>query len=494
MLFSAERVCFASLGPDWGLAFTYDGFGDRTTQSVTKGSGPAVSLSINPANNRINSSGYTYDNNGNMKAMPGSTFVYDIENRMVQVTSSGSEYYGYDPWNRRVWKTTTTDGAGKIFFYGAMGELMGTFSCAAGCTTDPPTTVETNLHFAGKLIRWDNGATVLDRLGGVFKRSNVLASPQISQTSAYYPFGEERTATGQDRSKFATYYRDSKTSLDYAMNRYYNSSWGRFTTPDPYDASAKPGNPLSWNHYAYVGNDPINKNDPSGLGPVCDLVPTGEGEMLVCVWPFPGPVTGGYSLPLPRPPRSGTGGTNPGISVANTGLSTIAKGNFKSKQKCRDFFSKLIEENHLKIGVDDLMNEVMKAADEATGKVYDGPSSSTPITADAFPGVDSSRFSTVSSLFAANSGIEAESQFNGAAIWVRANNWASGGTYNSGNSASQYGLGTLLHEILHKKMVSGGFTHSPGPEQLEDALRGIKQTDTYLGRNWISYNLGEICF
>ena len=59
--------------------------------------------------------------------MPGpTTFVYDIENRMVQVTSSGSEYYGYDAWNRRVWKTATTDGGGKIFFYGTMGELMGT--------------------------------------------------------------------------------------------------------------------------------------------------------------------------------------------------------------------------------------------------------------------------------------------------------------------------------------------------------------------------------
>jgi RHS repeat-associated protein len=226
-----------------------------------------VSLSINPANNRINSSGYTYDNNGNLTAMPGSTFVYDIENRMVQVTSSGSEYYGYDPSNRRVWKTTTTDGAGKIFFYGAMGELMGTFSCAAGCTTDPPAKVETNLHFAGRLIRWDNGAVVLDRLGGVVKRSNIYASPQISQTSAYYPFGEERTATGQDRTKFATYYRDNKTSFDYAMNRYYNNSWGRFTTPDPYGPSASPGNPLSWNRYAYVVNDPVNKNDPEGLDP-----------------------------------------------------------------------------------------------------------------------------------------------------------------------------------------------------------------------------------
>jgi hypothetical protein len=34
--------------------------------------------------------------------MPRSTFVYEIENWMVQVTSSGSEYYGYDPSSRRV--------------------------------------------------------------------------------------------------------------------------------------------------------------------------------------------------------------------------------------------------------------------------------------------------------------------------------------------------------------------------------------------------------
>jgi len=260
-----ELTAASTAGPDWGLAFTYDGFGNRTTQSVTKGSGPTVSLSINPANNRINSTGYTYDSNGNLTAMPGSTFVYDIENRMVQVTSSGSEYYGYDAWNRRVWKTTTTDGAGNIFFYGAMGELMGTYSCRASCGDDPPVKVETNLHFAGKLIRWDNAAVVLDRLGGVVKRSNIFASPQINQTSNYYPFGEERTTTGQDRTKFATYYRDSKMGFDYAINRYYNSSWGRFTTPDPHGPSANPANPLSWNRYAYVVNDPVNKNDPSGL-------------------------------------------------------------------------------------------------------------------------------------------------------------------------------------------------------------------------------------
>ena len=296
--------------------------------------GATVSLSINPATNRINASGYTYDSNGNLTAMPGSTFVYDIENRLAQVTSSGSEYYGYDPSNRRIWKTTTTDGAGKIFFYGAMGELMGTFGCAAGCTTDPPTKVETNLHFAGKLIRWDNAAVVLDRLGGVAKRSNLLASPQIWQDSNYYPFGEERTATGQDRTKFATYYRDNKTGFDYAMNRYYNSSWGRFLTPDPYGPSANPGNLLSWNRYAYVANDPVNENDPSGLfyWPTIGDFGGGGSPEWWDYFPYP---SGGNNGPDPDPdPGRHAAKPNKYIAAALKDVESILAGD----NSCSKFF------------------------------------------------------------------------------------------------------------------------------------------------------------
>ena len=70
----------------------------------------------------------------------------------------------------------------------------------------------------------------------------------------YYPYGEEQTVSTQDREKFATYYRDQSTGLDYAQNRYYANTLGRFTSPDPYNASAGANKPGSWNRYAYDRN------------------------------------------------------------------------------------------------------------------------------------------------------------------------------------------------------------------------------------------------
>jgi RHS repeat-associated protein len=61
------------------------------------------------------------------------------------------------------------------------------------------------------------------------------------------------------------YFRDAETQLDYADQRYHQPGMGRFLTPDPFMGSEVPSIPGSWNRYAYVANDPINWNDPSGL-------------------------------------------------------------------------------------------------------------------------------------------------------------------------------------------------------------------------------------
>jgi RHS repeat-associated protein len=59
---------------------------------------------------------------------------------------------------------------------------------------------------------------------------------------------------------------DVTTGLDYAKNRYYSNTLGRFLTPDPKRRSARLGDPGTWNRYAYSWDDPVNRYDPSGLG------------------------------------------------------------------------------------------------------------------------------------------------------------------------------------------------------------------------------------
>jgi RHS repeat-associated protein len=134
--------------------------------------------------------------------------------------------------------------------------------------------VTQNVYFAGRLIQSNGRTVVTDRLGSV--RAN-----DAGDTFGYYPYGEELTVKNpQDREKFATYTRESATGLDYANQRYYSSTYGRFSRPDPYGDNWDPGNPGSWNMYAYVNGDPVNFNDPDGLQSCGSLKGFGSGQTL----------------------------------------------------------------------------------------------------------------------------------------------------------------------------------------------------------------------
>lgn len=58
--------------------------------------------------------------------------------------------------------------------------------------------------------------------------------------------------------------------MSYADQRFYASTYGSFLTPDR--KAGKLSNPGSLNRYAYVGGDPVNKNDPRGL---CSVMVSG---------------------------------------------------------------------------------------------------------------------------------------------------------------------------------------------------------------------------
>ena len=189
--------------------------------------------------------------------------------------------------------------------------------------------------------RWNTSwsATVTDRLGS----TRVFGSPNTS----YYPYGEEYSTTTQDRPKFGTYYRDQTTALDYAQNRYYSSTLGRFLTADPYRNSAGPGDPGSWNRYAYVGNDPVNFNDVSGedacaVGqPVpCEVTITlGSGRTTIGLGG--GGASLGHTPSLAVPPDFQFGFAGGGPSLP--GLIGATKGQQKAFKKALEEALRLLE-------------------------------------------------------------------------------------------------------------------------------------------------------
>ena len=93
---------------------------------------------------------------------------------------------------------------------------------------------------------------------------------------------------------------------------------------------------------------------------------------------------------------------------------------------------------------------------------------------------------TVGQWFQASRGREALSQFNGDAIFIDA---ASDRIWGGDGLPTQYGMGTLLHELLHKRDIGGGFNH----EQMSAALSRAGIYNPRLYRNPISNSL-QSCF
>jgi RHS repeat-associated protein len=238
----------------WGYSWTYDGFGNRTQQTLTQGSGPTAAITVDAATNRISGTGYAYDANGNPTSYStGVTLAYDVENRMTSYNSSVK--YFYAPDNHRVWNLDAS-GNEMVWFYGPDGEQMGMYKMVLTGTTLSLSTQNTSVQFAGTPVTAQNQTVLVDRLGSVRQWG--------STTTNYYPYGEEQGGgTTQGHTKFGTWYRDNTSYYDYAVNRYFRL--GRFNTPDPYAGSFIALSPLSSNRYAFVVGDPVNLNDVLGL-------------------------------------------------------------------------------------------------------------------------------------------------------------------------------------------------------------------------------------
>ncbi len=169
--------------------------------------------------------------------------------------------FGYDGLGRRIRKSTPSD-TSRYLWDGAnlVAELNSSGNVRAGYTyglgIDQPSSV----------LRHDRGDTTYYYLTN--QPGNVVAllkktgsSTTIANSYTYDPYGGAKgaTVTVPDALRYAGREYDAETQLYYNRARYYDPALGRFISEDPAGLSA------GINLYAYVGNDPLNGRDPSGL-------------------------------------------------------------------------------------------------------------------------------------------------------------------------------------------------------------------------------------
>ena len=473
---SLNRLIAASSTGGWNTSYGYDGWGNLTNKGGSQGV-PYLQMGVDPSTNGSpGANGVPYSaptsyNGGYFTPIP-----YDVEGR--RITDQAGTWYTYDPWGRRVFQETppTTSNPNytcKVVFYAVTGKRIANFNCVYDVTVAPPVmTVAadgsaallyqlrgTKQYFGGRLVQSDGNIMAVDRLGSV-------RGGGTGGAMAYYPYGEERTSTGNGQEKFGTYFRDPNGD-DYAMARYYQSGSGRFATADPGGLrTARTGSPLTWNRLAYALGDPVNRTDPAGRESYNDGSGDGcyvdDDGTIVCNVTGISDSVGGEDVTCDDDPYQGQcsgiaatgidaqkGATSAaytskysaqGMAMAYAGLAQLTTGaNLNSPQCQKDLAG--LGAGITASAIEDIASTILN-----NNWLYDGVSSPTPMTVADFgivgPGDVPSPNGTVGGFFQANPSLMGLSQKTGDAIWIN-----SGWAYATGQSGAS---GGVLHEILHK--------------------------------------------
>jgi RHS repeat-associated protein len=279
------RLTSAQIGGVPGAAtngYHYDAFGNRDQYGVN---GQWVTVPVSAATNRLTED-VSYDAAGNQTRLKGTTATYDGFSMATSYQFDGvnAESFLYTASDERIgvlrgtaWTWSLRDDGGKVLRQ------------YRSSSTNPNAAwvwVEDFVYRNGLLLASERTASQggrrhyhLDHLGT--PRLVTDAGGTVLAERDVLPFGEERTAIrqqgalGYDREeplRFTGHERDFDTAsptnsssyIDYMHARYYSAATGRFLSVDPVLTVNAMRSPQLWNRYAYVGNNPMNRIDPTG--------------------------------------------------------------------------------------------------------------------------------------------------------------------------------------------------------------------------------------
>jgi RHS repeat-associated protein len=245
----------------------YDANGNRTSFSPY---GPTDTYTINNNSlnqyNRRNNVNAVYDVNGNLATgFDLSGYTYDALNRLISATKGNvTETFKYDGLNRQVSRTVdrattynTYDGWDLIEEVQANGSLRAMYLYGSSGLI-----LSLNTWTPFWRYHYQDGSGSVSHVANTSGNLLEWYRYDLQGTPIFYNAGNAQMGGSNQgvRNLFTGQQWYSELGLYDLRNRFYSPDIGRFLQPDPIgfwgDGS---------NLYRYVGNNPVNWSDPSGL-------------------------------------------------------------------------------------------------------------------------------------------------------------------------------------------------------------------------------------